>query len=696
MTSTAQFIEQARQHARAGRPEAGRAAMEQCVSAAPTDAEAWNELGTLELAMNDVAAAARSFARAVELDPHSAIYHHHYGSTLRRQEQWAAAEAEYRLAIECNADQFDSYVKLAELCERRGAVDEAVETYRRAIALRPKNIVAMNALGILLHNRGRYDEAIVAYEQALKLEPNRPELQHNLGNTFRTLGRFEEAATRFRQATRLKPDYAKAHYHLGATLHQQGKPNEALAALQMALIYNDKYAEAHDELGNVLVSMDKDAEAVECYQSALRLRPDLVNAWGNLGTLLNTLGRRDEALRCLSQAVKLDPNLPEAHNNLGNVYKAQHRLEEAKACYERALQLRPHYGKAHYNLGNIYLEYGQLDEADRSFETAIKHSPKYPEANFQHGALHLLRGDYPTGWAGYEWRWGMQNAVKGKREFLQPTWDGSPLDGKTILLYTEQGFGDTIQFIRYAPLVKARGGRVVVECQPRMIPLLRGCEGIDELVPRGEGTAKFDVQAALLSLPAIFQTDEATIPCDVPYFKPDPKLVEKWRGWLDLLSGFRVGIVWQGSPTFLRDATRSIPLAHFAPLAAVPGVRLIALQKGTGTEQLLAIGNRVPVVTLPDDVDSTAGGYMDTAAIMQSLDLVISSDTSAAHLAGALGRPCWVALGYVPDWRWLLDRSDTPWYPSLQLFRQKTRGDWNGVFQELATRLRQVVSSRTS
>jgi hypothetical protein len=302
--------------------------------------------------------------------------------------------------------------------------------------------------------------------------------------------------------------------------------------------------------------------------------------------------------------------------------------------------------------------------------------------------LRLLRGDFEGGWQDYEQRWAQPNVIL--RSFHEPRWDGSPLEGKSIFVYAEQGLGDTIQFIRYLPLIKERGGTVLFGSPPGLERLFSGIPGVDRLIAGGAAVPPFDVQAPLLSLPGIFGTTLATIPAAVPYLRADPGLVDHWRGELAPLEGFKIGVAWQGSPKNTGDRYRSFPLTHFESLARVPGVQLVSLQKGPGAEQMSGIGERFPILDLSDRLDK-AGAFLDTAAVMMNLDLVVTADTAVAHLAGALGVPVWTLLMLTPDWRWLLDRSDTPWYPTMHLFRQKRFGDWAEAFEHIAAELRLLI-----
>jgi len=459
----------------------------------------------------------------------------------------------------------------------------------------------------------------------------------------------------------------------------------------------------HHRVGNL-------RQAEQLYQQILRLQPDCPEAHNALGLLLPSLGRLEEAVTHCRQALHYRPEYPEAHNNLANALHLQDKLDEAVAHYHQALRLMPHYAEAHNNLGLALTGQAKLDEALAHYRQCLETRPDFAGAHWNRSLLWLLRGNFEQGWQEYEWRrWTLPEFTT--RPFSQPLWDGSALSGRTILLVAEQGLGDTLQSIRYAPLVKQRGGTVIVECLPPLLRLLAGFPGIDRLVARGSPLPAFDVQAPLLSLPRIFHTALATIPRAVPYLRANPQLVEHWRkspksevrspksnpslrtsDFGLRTSDFLVGLAWQGSPTYRYDRQRSIPLAHFARLAKAEGVQLISLQKGPGTEQLGALAGQLPVLDLGSRLDEGSGAFMDTAAIMMNLDLVISSDTAIPHLAGALGVPAWVALPLVPNWRWLLEREDSPWYPTMRLFRQTRQGQWEDVFERMAEELKAVVS----
>jgi tetratricopeptide (TPR) repeat protein len=514
----------------------------------------------------------------------------------------------------------------------------------------------------------------------------------NRGLTLAEQGNLDEAIDCWREAVRVRPDLPAVHNNLGVALTQQGDLDEARKSLEEALRLQPDYAEAAYNLGVLFMKQGRHLEATARFEEALRLQPDHAQAYNGLGLVLYQSGRPGEAAVMLAQAVRLVPAFTEAHNNLGLAHAAAGRWDLAEASYREALRLDPRCAEAHANFGLLYTDQGRAGEGLACYQVALWFQPDSPVR--WHRALSLLaRGDYERGWADYESRWKLKGLPP--RPFAQPRWDGSPLNGRQILLYVEQGLGDTLQFIRYAAVVKERGGTVLVECPEHLLPLLSRCSGIDRLVQQGEEVPEFDVQAPLMSLPWLCGTTLATVPARVPYLFPDPEQVEHWRQQLADDPSFKIGIVWQGNPAYVNDRYRSMRLADFEPLTRVPGVRVYSLQRGAGAEQLGAAGARCCVVHLVTDLGLTGGALMETAAIMANLDLVISPDTSAAHLAGGLGVPVWVALPTRAEWRWLRDRDDSPWYPTARLFRQNCSATWAPVLERMAEQVQGWVAGCT-
>jgi tetratricopeptide (TPR) repeat protein len=579
------------------------------------------------------------------------------------------------------------YRNLGEVYRALNRFDAALKSYRLALQLDPHCAEAHASLGETFRVLGQLDKAMTHYQQALHRMPNSPGIYNNLGNLHQVQGRLDDAVVCYRRALQLDPTYTDAYLNLGAALRSQGRLDEAATSLQQALKLQPDFAEAHANLGTVLRCQGKIAEAITHLKQAIQLKPDLAVAHNNLGIALQVQGEHDEAIACFQRAIQVRPDYAEAHANLGVVLKCKGRLEQAADSLRQAICHKPDYADAYMNLGVVLQAQGRVGEALASFERALALRPAFVEAHWNRALALLVSGNFSVGWDEYEWRW-RRNSVS-PRIFHQPRWDGSPLDGRTIFVYAEQGLGDTIQFVRYLPLVQAQGGYVIFQCQQGLGLLLQGCAGIDELLEEEVENVppdRFDVHVPLLSLPRLFHTTLETIPRQIPYITVDPTLIHHWQQRLDHIQGFRVGIVWAGNPAHPNDRNRSCPLNAFAPLAQVSGVTLCSLQKGAAAAQVAQAGLAIENLGPTRD-------FVETAAVIANLDLVISVDTAVAHLAGAMGRPVWLLLPFAPDWRWLLEREDTPWYPTMWLVRQPRPGDWAAVMQRVQETLITRVAS---
>ncbi len=669
-----------------GQPADAVASLQEALRQRPDYAEAYNNLGTVYQSRGRLAEAADCYRKALAILPNYPQARQNLEGVLRGAGPTADAPTAARDDDPARAHNVRG-IALAQ----QGSWDEAIASFREAIRLRPDYGDALNNLGNVYFFQKKFDEAVACYEQVLRVAPDHAGAYSNLGEVVRQQGRLDDAVTYCERAVSLRPDFAQARVHLGLALSAKERFEEAIVHLAEAARIQPDLPDAHHGLGYALLQLRRTDEAVAALREALRLKPGLADAHGNLGSALVRQGKHDEALACFAEALRLKPDLVEPRLYRAHALWQKGQFEEAEASAREALSLKPDSADAHNVLGVVYMKEGRVDEAVAAFDRALALKPEYAQAHFNRGLALLLKGDYVNGWPDYDWRWRCRDFVT--TPVPDGGWDGSPLDGKSILLHAEQGLGDALQFIRFAPQVKARGGHVVVACPARLIPLLKRSAGIDQLVDYRALSVRCDVEAPLLSLPGKLGVTLDTIPAEVPYLFGDPDTERRWREELKRFAGFKIGIAWQGNRDHPEDRLRSVPLRLLAPLAR-EGVNLISLQLGAGREQIDEVSSRFRVEELSPRGEESSWTFLDDAAVMKALDLVITVDTAVAHLAGGLGVPAWVALAYAPDWRWLLDREDSPWYPTLRLFRQRRPGDWDDVFARMGAELTKLVAQR--
>ncbi len=529
---------------------------------------------------------------------------------------------------------------------------EAISVLSRALAIQPQNSHALLYRGLAYAETGKHDEAIQDFDRVLRLDPRSVFALHNRATSLIALKRHKEARPNVEALLRIAPAYVPALANQARLLLEDGKHEEALAVLHRALA-----GDANN--------------------------PDLINA---RGTALMKLGRHEEALAAFRRVTTLKADAPDAHLNAGNMLMELGRLDDALAETEKSIAVQTDYAPALLMRANALQHLGRTAEAFAAYDKTIAVKPDYADAYYHRGSALLLHGRFAEGWRDFEWRWKVTDCGFDRPLLRAAEWRGENLAGKSVIVYSEQGLGDAIQFARFLPRLTERGARLTFLCHPGLVHLFRTLAGEMEVIALSQPDRRFDFQCALMSLPQRFGIGLEDLPGQVPYIFADAGRIESWRARLGE-SGFKIGIGWQGNPKGLIDKGRSIPLAKFAPLAGVPGVRLISLQKTHGLEQLARLPGGMTVETL-GVFDEGPDAFVDTAAIMRSLDLVITSDTATAHLAGALGVPVWVALKQMPDWRWMLGRSDSPWYPTMRVFRQARREDWDSVFADIAEALR--------
>ena len=537
------------------------------------------------------------------------------------------------------------------------------------------------------HRAGEFAQAEALYRRALELDGKQAHVLLMLGILHAQRGNYVDAEQVLRRSLKLNPDDACTHFNYGNVLLGLERLDDALAAFSRALHLNPRLAEAHLNRGNILMLRKRFKEALACFDAAVRIDPDYAEAFSNRGNALEKMERFDEALTSCDRALYLSPRNAELHASRANLLGRLRRYDEALRDISVALSLRPDNAAFHYNHGNILIQVSRYDDALVAFEKALALEPEFADAHFNEGLCQLLLGDMERGWKKYEYRLQMPEYLDLKRDFGRPMWvGGSSIDGQTILIHPEQGFGDMLMACRYVPLLAEQGARVVLEVKPELVRLMEGLDGVSTLVARGEAVPPFDVHCPIMSLPLAFNTRSETIPSIVPYLGIPKENVDHWRSKLGD-SRFKVGIAWAGNPSFKNDIDRSITLKNILPVCSVPGATFFSIQKDLRTGDTDILSENSHVTHLGRELND----FLDTAAVMQSLDLIISSDTSIVNLAGALGRPVWVLLSFNPDWRWLLDRTDSPWYPSARLFRQTKNGDWDSVVAEVRAQIKKML-----
>ncbi|MBB6251573.1 tetratricopeptide repeat protein [Nitrospirillum iridis] len=567
------------------------------------------------------------------------------------------------------------------LC-RSGRLEDGAQALASAVTSQPDNVAALRALGDAFHELGRLTDSATTYQRILFLQPGDADAHLRLGLSRQAMGDLSGAVAAFRMAAALAPADPEIRVTLGMALEAIGDKAAALTAYADAIRRDADNAMAFLGLGNVLADQGRPADAMAAYARALNLAPDWPDALTNLGLLLQADGRVEQALALHQRAADLAPDAANIHVNLGTAQQLAGQGAAAVDSYRRAVGLAPDEATYLSNLGQALAEQGQVAEALAIHAQAADLAPENGVVRFNQALAWLLAGDDAQGWPAYAWRWrgGVSDLVD--RGFPVPEWRGEPLAGRTLLVHAEQGLGDTLQFVRFLARLP-KDGHLVLEVQPPLLALLRaGLTPPDvTVVARGQSLPAFDLHLPLMSLPAALGIqDAADLAAPVPYLTAGAARPATWRGPLGQ-DGISVGLAWSGNPRHRADRLRSIPLAALAaPLAGVAGVTLCAVQKDRrpgDAEVLSALGV----------MDAPLEDFSETATLLAGLDLVITVDTAVAHLAGALGRPVWLLLPFAPDWRWRLHRGDTPWYPSMRLFRQETQGDWMSVIAEVSAAL---------
>jgi len=699
-----------------------RAVYVEILKVQPGNTEALRLLGLLNFAEQKFDEALLCMRKAVEAQPKSAEAHCGLADVLQATGHFEAACGSYRNALVLQPTFFEAQCNLGNALCSLSRRREAITAFTEALALRSDDLAVLVNLSIVYLLEDRAEEAITFAARAVQLQPRNVDANYNLGLAYEKAGQACEAIATYRVAAAQRPNFADPFYRLGRLLQAEGGHDEAIACFQAALSVDPAHADSLLELGVSLKALERWDEARRAFLRHAELQPKSPAAWSNIGATYQGEKRFAEAISAYEKALALAPksmlvlgNLSIAHfgakqwaeaervalcqlalqaedcdglNNLGLTLAAQNRLAEAEAVFRRALGSHPKSGQTHCNLGNLQFVRGETAMALASYRTAGECDPKLSAQVACNEAIALLRsGDYRAGWAKYENRY-TKRTLDEQRRFaerrLQPDAD---LAGKTVLVYAEQGLGDTLQFIRYIPLLAARGATVHVEVQRPLLALLGQIPGAATVFAAGEPVPFCDFQSPMLSLPHILQTEFATIPGDGECVVASAERIAAWQARL-AVPGLKIGIVWAGNPLHENDHNRSVPFTLFRRLFATAGTHFFSLQKIRSSLEAQALRVESNVTDLAADLRD----FADTAAVIAQLDLVIAVDTSAAHLAGALGKPVWILLPHAADWRWLTARDDSPWYPSARLFRQPAPGDWRSVLDAVAAALRPATA----
>lgn len=681
-------LQQAVQLHQSGDRDQAKALYEEVLAFDSNNVDAIHLLGVMDMQAGENETALGRLERAAQLNPTAVNILSNLGTAQRRLGQHSAAVATYQRAISIDKNHAESYHNLGVALKKMSRSEDALKCFRKAVQLRPGYAEAIRNVAQLEMQGNDWQDALATTQDAAKKNPEDRDKQLRLAECSMKARQYAEAIKAFDVVLSIDPSNIVGLNGKGLALKSLGKLPEAESTLKRALELDSASFPAVCNLGTVFQALKRYDEAKKQYEQALKMKPDSAESLNNLGGVLKEQGDIEGSIEHCSKALEIKPELASARCNLASARQILGEFDVAIDMYKQALDIQADLPEALLGLGSVYAQAGMLEDARSCYSRALFFHPDNCEAMLYRGIIGLLSGDYQNAFADYEARWRLPENV-GK-VIKAPRWNGSQLKGEKILLHSEQGLGDTLQFIRYADLVKQRGGTTIVMCQKPLLPLLAGVESIDQLVGVGDQVPPFSKHVPLLSLPAVFETTLENIPADVPYVDADVDLHGKWREAIEPLPGFKVGIAWQGNPDFKQDKFRSIALQHFRGIVHTRGVSTVSLQKGFGSEQIedVEFGGEIRQF---ENLDDDEGAFMDTAAILSHLDLFITSDSAIAHLAGAMGIETWLLLPFAPDWRWQLASDSTGWYPTMKLYRQPEFLNWEDVFSEVEDDLVSLV-----
>ncbi len=680
-------------HHQAGRLAEAEPLYRRILATMPEHYETLHLLGVLAMQVGRSDVAIEYIGAALKHQPRAAVYLSNMGSALNNLGRHREAAVYCADAIRAKPDYPDAHVNLALALKGQGRIDDAAVCYREALRHAPASSGIRINLGNLLFEQRKFAEARVMFEEVLRREPNHPDAHNGLGVlAFEELN-LEQAERHYREAVKHNPNLASGHSNLGLLLRDINKLEEAEFHCREAIRLDPKLIHAHGNLGLALADRNRFEEAEAHYRDALALKPDFMQVSANLAIALYEQGRYAECAAQARHALSLDPTLAQAHNSLAAALFELGDVEEAEREARLGPELQPKSPLAARDHALLLRDWGRIEESIIACEEAIRRAPDNPEGHVNLAGTLLLNGQLEEGWREYEWRQRSYKSALRSRHLLQPQWKGERLNGRTLLIYTEQGVGDNIQFVRYVPMIEGvlePGAKVILSAPKGLLRLFRDLHGIERLLEIDKSLPPFDLHCPMLSLPLAFGTTVESIPGDTPYLSVDPEEVAAWRRRLAPLEGLKIGIAWRGNKLFSADRRRSIPWETLAPLGQVPGISLISLDK---REPGVAEPPPREGMVLHDWTDELHD-FAATGALIEALDLVISVDTAIVHLAGALAKPVWLLNRFASDWRWLREREDSPWYPTLRQFRQSRAHDWHSVIERVADELSKLASRR--
>jgi tetratricopeptide (TPR) repeat protein len=591
-----------------------------------------------------------------------------------------------------NPNQFSAYGNRGAALFAIGRVEEAYDDYNQAIALNKDYAEAYYNRGILYEKSGRHEEALRDYDKAIEIRPNYTNAYNNRGNVLKVLKRFEESLLNYEHAIKLNPRHAEAYYNRGVIFKEQNKNEEALSSYRQAINLKNNYVDAYNNCGNALLELKKFDDAYTCFQKAIEINPDYAFAYNGSGNVLMELKKFDEALLSFEKAIALNSQSSDAHNGKSNALQELKRFDDALSGYEKAIALTPHSADTYANHGLAMQGLKKFDEALQSYEAAIKLNPDLADPYWNKALLKILMGEYEEGWQLYEYRRHRKGQKESYPDYKQPLWLGQEsINGKILYIYPEQGLGDFIQFCRYIPLIEKLGAKVVLSVPAPLVSIIKTMGLNAEIVTKNQKVNAFDLHCPIMSLPLAFKTTLENVPNTVPYFYPDKAKKNDWEDKLNKASHqLKVGLVWSGSKDHKKDHDRSIRLEQLEPLLSLP-IAFYSLQKEVREQDITTLSQLPQIRQFSEELID----FSDTAALVDCLDLIITVDTSVAHLAGAMAKNVWILISYLPDYRWMLDRDDTPWYPTAKLFRQANVSDWDNVVLNVKSALEELLTTNT-